>query len=92
MCGLAIMPRRMSALTLHRHLNEAQEEGRISKVMRDPLLADKGVLRSRRYWGKIDAFAMWVCQFVGREVRVLDYYEAIGEPLAVHVQWLRDGG
>jgi phage terminase large subunit len=41
---------------------------------------------------KADACAIWVCQFVGREIRVLDYYEAVGQPLATHVQWLRDQG
>jgi phage terminase large subunit len=75
-----------------RHLNEAQEEGRISKVMRDPLLPIRVYCDLGGTGAKSDAFAMWVCQFVGREVRVLDYYEAVGEPLAVHVQWLRDGG
>jgi phage terminase large subunit len=40
-----------------------------------------------------DAYAQWVVQFVGRgEVRVLDYYESVGEPLAVHVGWLREKG
>lgn len=75
-----------------RHLNEAQEEGRISKVMRDPLLPIRVYTDLGGTGAKSDAFAAWVCQFVGREVRVLDYYEAVGEPLAVHVQWLRDGG
>jgi phage terminase large subunit len=39
---------------------------------------------------KSDATAIWIAQFVGREIRVLDYYEAQGQPLAAHVQWLRD--
>jgi phage terminase large subunit len=39
---------------------------------------------------RADAFAMWVAQFVGREIRVLDYYEAVGQPLSAHIQWLRD--
>jgi len=29
---------------------------------------------------------------VGREIRWLDYYEAVGQPLATHVQWLRENG
>jgi len=36
-----------------------------------------------------DAFAMWAAQFVGREIRVLDYYEAVGQSFGVHVEWLR---
>jgi phage terminase large subunit len=39
-----------------------------------------------------DAFCIWVAQDVGKEVRVLDYYEAQGQPLATHLQWLRDRG
>jgi phage terminase large subunit len=32
------------------------------------------------------------CQFIGREIRVLDHYTAQGQPLATHVAWLRDNG
>jgi hypothetical protein len=34
----------------------------------------------RAFWdiGTRDATAIWVAQFVGREIRVLDYYEAWG--------------
>jgi hypothetical protein len=31
---------------------------------------------------KADAFVIWVCQFVGREIRVLNYDEAVG-PAAI---------
>ena len=41
---------------------------------------------------KSDATAIWVVQYIGREIRLLDYYEAQGQPLAVHVSWLRDNG
>jgi phage terminase large subunit len=41
---------------------------------------------------KADAVAIWIAQFVGREIRVLDYYEAVGQPLATHVAWLRERG
>jgi phage terminase large subunit len=41
---------------------------------------------------KADAFAMWVAQFVGKEIRVVDYYEAQGQPLAAHLAWLRARG
>lgn len=73
-------------------LAEAKAQGRIGKVARDPLMT------VRSYWdiggtgAKADACAIWIAQFVGREVRVLDYYEAQGQPLAAHVQWLRENG
>jgi phage terminase large subunit len=31
-------------------------------------------------------------QFIGTEVRVLDYYEAVGQPFDAHVYWLRSNG
>jgi phage terminase large subunit len=69
-------------------LAEAKKQGRIGKVARDPLMEVKA------FWdiGISDATAIWVAQFVGREVRVLDYYEAEGQPLAEHLAWLRDRG
>lgn len=73
-------------------LEKAKQEGRIGNVAADPLMS------LRAYWdiggtgAKADACAIWIVQFVGREVRVLDYYEAVGQPLATHVGWMRDRG
>jgi phage terminase large subunit len=73
-------------------LTEAKDKGRIGVVPADPLMS------YRAYWdiggtgAKADACAIWITQFVGEQVRVLDYYEAVGQPLATHVQWLRDRG
>lgn len=73
-----------------RQLAEAQAQGRIGIVAADPLMT------LRAYWdiggtgAKADACAIWIVQFVGTEVRVLDYYEAQGQPLAAHVNWLRE--
>lgn len=66
----------------------ARSEGRIGNVARDPLM------EVRAFWdiGVKDATAIWIAQFVGREIRVLDHYEASGQPLATHLQWLRDKG
>jgi phage terminase large subunit len=41
---------------------------------------------------KADAFSMWAAQFIGKEIRVIDYYEAVGQPLATHVTWMREQG
>lgn len=73
-------------------LHEAQREGRIGKVTADPLLPIRAYVDIGGTGARSDAYAMWIVQFVGREVRLLNYYEAIGEPLAVHLQWLRDNG
>ena len=73
-------------------LTQARKEGRIGKVSADPLMT------YRAYWdiggtgAKADATSIWIVQFVGKEIRVLDYYEAVGQPMATHVNWLRDSG
>jgi phage terminase large subunit len=41
---------------------------------------------------KSDAFSIWVAQFIGHDIRVIDYYEAQGQPLSVHLDWLRSKG
>ena len=40
----------------------------------------------------VAAVAIWVCQFVGQKINVLDYYEAQGQELSVHLAWLRSRG
>lgn len=73
-------------------LAEAKSDGRIGNVAADPLMT------LRAYWdiggtgAKADACAIWIAQFIGKEIRVLDHYEAVGQPLAVHVAWLRANG
>ena len=76
-----------------RHLTEAERQGRlVSFLAIDPLLS------IRAYWdiggtgAKADACAIWIVQFVSREIRVIDYYEAIGQEAGYHVNWLRQSG
>jgi phage terminase large subunit len=66
----------------------ARQEGRIGKLAADPLLRTKLFLDLGGTGTKADAFVIWVCQFVGREIRVLNYYEAVGQPLSAHLAWL----
>jgi phage terminase large subunit len=73
-------------------LTEAKAKGHISKVDADPLMTVRAIWDIGGTGAKADACAIWIAQFVGREIRVLDYYEAVGQPLATHVQWLRDRG
>lgn len=73
-------------------LTEAKNSGRLCPLSLDPLMT------IRAYWdiggtgAKADATAIWICQFIGTQVRVLDYYEAVGQPLAAHINWLRAKG
>jgi phage terminase large subunit len=52
----------------------------------------------RSFWdiggtgARADACSIWIAQFIGKEIRILDYYEAVGQPLATHIHWLRDNG
>lgn len=73
-------------------LTEAKAQNRIGNVSKDPLMTIRAIWDIGGTGAKADACAIWICQFVGREIRVLDYYEAVGQPLATHVQWLRDRG
>lgn len=69
-------------------LEQARSEQRIGKVAADPLM------QYRAFWdiGVRDACSIWVAQFIGREIRLLNYYEAEGQPLAAHLEWLRSKG
>jgi len=73
-------------------LTRARQEKRICKVNEDPLMRFYAVWDIGGTGAKADATAIWIVQFIGAEVRFLDYYEAVGQPLATHVGWLRDGG
>lgn len=73
-------------------LTQAKADNRIGNVAADPLMT------VRLFWdiggtgARADACAIWTAQFIGKEIRVLDYYEAVGQPLAAHVDWLRSRG
>ena len=73
-------------------LAEAKAKGRIGNVAPDPLMTYRAIFDIGGTGAKADAVAIWICQFVGREIRVLNYYEAVGQPLATHVAWLRANG
>jgi phage terminase large subunit len=69
-------------------LTQARSERRIGTVAADP------IMRVRTFWdlGISDSMAIWVAQFVGREIRVIDYIEGQGQPLSYYVQELRTKG
>jgi phage terminase large subunit len=71
---------------------EAKAQKRIGRVSADPLLTIKLVCDIGGTGAKADAFAMVAEQWVGREIRVLNYYEAVGQPLAAHLNWMRSQG
>jgi phage terminase large subunit len=75
-----------------RGLADARSQNRIGRVAADPLLPVRAFFDLGGSGAQADAFTIWVVQWVGQEIRVLDYYESVGQVLAYHVQWLRDHG
>lgn len=73
-------------------LAEARLQGRIGKVSPDPLMTIRLFCDIGGTGAKADAFTIWAAQFIGHEIRVLNYYEAVGQPLATHLEWLRSQG
>jgi len=76
----------------NRQLTAARANNQIGEIHADPLM------QLRAYWdiggtgNNADAVAIWIAQFVGPRILVLDYYEARGQDLATHVNWLRNKG
>jgi phage terminase large subunit len=73
-------------------LTSAKTEGRIGRVAFDPLMTVRLFVDIGGTGARADAFSMWPTQFIAREIRVRDYYEAVGQPLATHINWLRSKG
>lgn len=75
-----------------KQLTQAKGEKRIGRVGSDPLLPKKCFFDLGGSGARADAMAIWVVQFVGREIRVLDYIESISQPLGYYVAELRKRG
>jgi phage terminase large subunit len=75
-----------------KQINAARADGRIGRVAADPLMTTRAIWDIGGTGAKADATAIWIVQYIGREIRFLDYYEAIGQPLSAHIIWLRANG
>ena len=73
-------------------LTMAREQKRITRVSFDPNMRVRIYVDIGGTGAKADAFAMWPTQFIDREIRTRDYYEAQGQPLATHIKWLHSKG
>lgn len=71
-------------------LTAAKAEGRIGNVAADPLMTIRLFCDIGGTGKKSDAFAIWAAQFIGKEIRVLNYYEAVGQPIGHHLHWMRE--
>jgi phage terminase large subunit len=69
-------------------LTQAKADKRVTQLSRDP------ILQVRAFWdlGIRDATSIWIAQFEGEKIKLLDYYEAVGQPLGAHLEWLRSNG
>ncbi len=75
-----------------KHLTDAQLQNRIGFFAADPLMQYHACWDIGGTSNRSDATAVWIVQYIGTEVRVLDYYEAVGQPFDAHVHWMRSNG
>ena len=73
-------------------LAKAKADGRIGKVSADPLLPIRAFHDIGGASAKADAYTIWIVQWVGDQIKVLNYYESVGQVLAFHVAWMRKNG
>lgn len=73
-------------------LSQAEKEGRICRLAPDPLLKIRSFHDIGGAGASSDAYSIWVAQFVGRDIYVLDHYAAEGQALAYHASWMRERG
>lgn len=73
-------------------LAQARANKRIGRVSPDPLMTIRLFVDIGGTGARADAFSMWAAQFIGKEIRVVNYYEAVGQPLATHIGWMREQG
>jgi phage terminase large subunit len=69
-----------------------KREGRFGRVAIDPNMKKRLFVDIGGTGQNADAFTMWGAQFIGREVRVLNYYESVGQAIDHHLQWMRRKG
>lgn len=72
-----------------RHLAEARAEGRIGFVTADPNLIIRLFADIGGTGAKSDNFVFWAAQFVGTEIRWINHYEAQGQEVGEHLNWMR---
>ena len=69
-------------------INDLEEQDRITTIPREEL--------SKTFcaWdlGISDSTSIWVAQVVGKEIRLVDYYENHGQGLDAYVSYIRDNG
>jgi phage terminase large subunit len=75
-----------------KQLADAKAGGRIDDINPDPLLTIRLFVDIGGTGARADAFVIWVAQFAGSKIKVLDHYETVGQELGDHLAWLRSRG
>lgn len=75
-----------------KNIVEARQQKRIGRVSADPLMTIRLFCDIGGTGARADAFTMWAAQFIGKEIRVINYYESVGQPLGTHLAWMRENG
>ena len=73
-------------------LLKAKEDGRIGFVPEDPHMVVRLCADIGGTGAKADNFVFWAQQCVGLEIRWTNHYEAQGQPIAAHLNWMRSQG
>ena len=72
-----------------RLLNEARASKRIGFVAADPILPIRAFWDLGGSGASADAMAIWLVQWVGNQINVIDYIEGVGQVLSYYVNELR---
>lgn len=75
-----------------KQINAARLEHRIGIVPEDPIITYGAFWDIGGTGAKADACSIWIAQIIGREVRILNYYEAVGQELKDHIYWMQSQG
>lgn len=73
-------------------LNDLRTSNRLCRLAPDPLIKRRLFVDIGGTGVHSDAFTMWGAQFIGKEIRVLNYYEQVGQEVAHHLKWMRRHG
>lgn len=71
-----------------KQIADMKREGRLCRLGSDPNMKRRLFVDIGGTGVNADAFTMWGAQFIGREVRVLNYYEKVGQEIGAHLQWM----
>ena len=69
-------------------MNKAKEDGRITNIARDEVKPIYAFFDIGGTGKRADATAIWIAQFIDKEIRLIDYYEVCSQPLSAHINWL----